>query len=302
MQKLFTLIFLLIPFFMNSQNSYKLVKDDAVYREGVGYLINPPHQFGYEKKQFLMKGDTVMLGNTYKKLYETNYDSIISTKTYIGAIRQDSDSKVYFVKENSFYFHSMFHPDFTDSTEVMLYDFNIGIGDTVMVSNYMDSIKVVVDEDSVLINGEYRKRWQMRDKSSFPNYHWIEGIGSTKGLFSPALEEDENKFSLNCYEDLHVFWNNPEISSNCYTVGSVEAKRAVAVEIFPNPAISHITVKCEANSVAAMDIYNLAGQLILSKELDNNVSSISVSGWNPGLYFIRINTGNGIITKKVVVK
>ncbi len=303
MKKTFTLIFLILPFFVLSQNSFPIVKEGAVYREGVGYLVNPPNQFEYEKKQFLMNGDTVMFGKTYKKLYETNYDSIINSKIYIGAIRQDSASRVYFVKDSSFRFFTFFPPEFTQDKEVLLYDLGAGIGDTVIIPNNVDSFNIISGADSVLINGEYRQRLQVNTQALMGQVYWIEGIGSSKGLFSPALDEFEWNFRLNCYEDQNIFWNNPELSGeSCFTVSTSEEKRSPTVQIYPNPASSHIIIEIEAESERAVDIYNLGGQLILSKELANNQVRISVSGWNPGLYFLRINTVNGIVTRKVVVR
>ena len=300
MKKTLTFILLWLPIIMVSQSNYPLVKDGAIWREGVGYQT--PEYSGYDKIQFQMQGDTMLFGKTYKKVFETNYDSSITTKTYVGAMREDSLSRVYFVKDSTFGgFFESFPAQFTDTNEVMLYDFSLTVNDTfINPASARDSITVVESIDSVLINGSYRQRYRVEDSNYISTVYWIEGIGSTKGLFSTAFYEFEWVYYLNCYEDSNLFWTNPEISLGCFEVSVEEKKQEPSkLHVYPNPAAAQFTVASESFRIKSIELYNLSGQLILRKEANNKQVKVNIMDHHPGLYFVKIKTGNGVRTQKI---
>jgi len=64
------------------------------------------------------------------------------------------------------------------------------------------------------------------------------------------------------------------------------------VNIFPNPAHSMVYVSSPALSGgqgASVAIYDLRGQIILSKELLNETTGVDVSSLKPGVYFVRFS-------------
>ena len=82
-----------------------------------------------------------------------------------------------------------------------------------------------------------------------------------------------------------------------------ENEYTVLVNVWPNPATSTINIKGE--NLEAVYMYNSIGQLILTLDVTNadEQSSIDVSGFNSGIYFMNVVSQNGgSVLKKVVVQ
>jgi len=70
--------------------------------------------------------------------------------------------------------------------------------------------------------------------------------------------------------------------------------------LYPNPARDHITLKGISTSTPVhYQIYGLTGQMVGSGQVSNG-GSITVSQLIPGLYIIRVQTGNEVISRKFV--
>jgi len=69
---------------------------------------------------------------------------------------------------------------------------------------------------------------------------------------------------------------------------------ANTVSVYPNPANTSITI--DAQGFIKVEVYNTVGQLIETQ----TVSTIDVSSYNTGIYFLRIHTEYGAVTKKVM--
>lgn len=303
MKKTLCLLFALIPLLVYSQSEFPLIKEDAVWREGRNFLgdaLNPPAYYRY---QFIIQDDTVRYGKTYKKLYQTNYDSVITTKTYAGAIREDMQSRIYFLKDSALPDH-LFN-SIVDTVEIMLYDFNMKPGDTIYTPDKIthDTMQVVSGIDSVLINGKYRKRIQLESvEFSSRLMFWIEGIGCTEGLLSPLLYKHNSELMLNCYEDPSVFWANPQLTVDCFKVSITESKQVTSLVMFPNPASDALTISSRDEVMRYVEIFNLAGQRVLKNETPGKEVTIDVSHWNQGLYIVRIATEQGQAADKFIVR
>ncbi len=73
------------------------------------------------------------------------------------------------------------------------------------------------------------------------------------------------------------------------------------VQVFPNPASKNITVKAEAQ-LEKFELYNNLGQLIIEKDIDFDQQSLDVSHLDPGVYFLKIQSENKIISRKLVIE
>jgi hypothetical protein len=81
------------------------------------------------------------------------------------------------------------------------------------------------------------------------------------------------------------------------TVGMNELVEA-KVNIFPNPASS--VIHANSNSeIRQIELVNMVGALVLSREMNDGNTSIDVSSFNNGLYFLRMHTADGIVVKKL---
>lgn len=78
---------------------------------------------------------------------------------------------------------------------------------------------------------------------------------------------------------------------------------AVTVSLWPNPTNSTVNIKGESLDAAYM--YNALGQMVLQINLSNadSQSTVDVSGFNSGIYFMNIiSTSGNSVLKKVVVQ
>lgn len=85
---------------------------------------------------------------------------------------------------------------------------------------------------------------------------------------------------------------------------------AEELTIFPNPTDGkfQLTLNYEGNEKITAKVYDITGKVIedISKELVREVSSVTahVDLKNPrsGIYFLRIQMGSKLLTKKIIVK
>ena len=81
-----------------------------------------------------------------------------------------------------------------------------------------------------------------------------------------------------------------------------------SMDVYPNPATNTANVALKLNSAAdvTMEVYNVAGQLAFSmpsekRNAGTSVSSVDVSNFANGTYFMKITVGNEVLTKKFTV-
>ncbi len=74
-----------------------------------------------------------------------------------------------------------------------------------------------------------------------------------------------------------------------------------AITLYPNPVIAHLTIEIEQRFVGInAKIYSILGQEINSVLLNQQQNTIDVSGYQNGIYFVKLETDNGIKTFKFV--
>lgn len=75
--------------------------------------------------------------------------------------------------------------------------------------------------------------------------------------------------------------------------------------VFPNPAKNMVTINWNTltNEVAAINITDLSGKVVMSTEVSmNNNSKVDVSNLNTGFYFMTVATENGTNTQKLIIQ
>ena len=106
-------------------------------------------------------------------------------------------------------------------------------------------------------------------------------------------------------------WDNAGISllssdsSHYYfnaIVGIQDAKKVDDnISIYPNPAIDKIAIKTPSiNKDITISIYNLQGQLLFQQSARHEKTEIDVSAFLKGMYFVRVETDEGMVCGKFV--
>jgi hypothetical protein len=76
----------------------------------------------------------------------------------------------------------------------------------------------------------------------------------------------------------------------------VDDNEAEKVSVYPNPASGKIFINAE--NVQNIDLYNVTGQLVLS----TTETEINVSGFEAGMYFVRVKYGEKTYTERVIIR
>ncbi len=135
------------------------------------------------------------------------------------------------------------------------------------------------------------------------NYGDWEMINEELVLESPYLDYDmSNGGGMYCYYVVAVYDQCESDSSNntCVevTVGVPEYGED-GIAIYPNPASDVINI-VSSFDISKISVMNYVGQLVDElKTVEDNIIELNVSSYEEGVYFIKIETTKGIVTKKV---
>ena len=76
-----------------------------------------------------------------------------------------------------------------------------------------------------------------------------------------------------------------------------------SVMLFPNPAREYVDIRIDGDmNVTALEVYDVYGKLINTVNVVENPTRINVAGLANGMYFVRVSTDNGAVTKTFVKK
>lgn len=267
------------------------------------FLNNPQWKVKY---QTFSGSDCVGWVDTYN--YNENGDTIIGLLTYKKIIKKGIYSPVdimcnpyspapYTNSTPSYFIRSagkqMYIIEPGSSSEELLYDFDLNVGDTLPASYTVPagSIITVTAIDSISTPFGYRKRFQLSSASAY----LYEGIGSSAGFV-----EEINLLFLSGTRDLLCFSLNdisyiPTTGSSCnMLVGIAEELASVAIAVFPNPFSNSTTIQLnqQLNS-ASLKVYNSSGAKIKSLSFSGATVEIERNNLSEGIYYYQIVAKNG---------
>jgi hypothetical protein len=79
-----------------------------------------------------------------------------------------------------------------------------------------------------------------------------------------------------------------------------------SVTLYPNPAKEVVNVQCTMNNVqwngAVIEVLDVYGKLLQTLKADSEITQINVRNLANGMYFVRMTTGEGVVTKPFVKK
>ena len=74
-----------------------------------------------------------------------------------------------------------------------------------------------------------------------------------------------------------------------------------SVTLYPNPAKEYVDIRVDGNlNVTMMEVYDVYGKLVNTVNVVDNPTRINVSGLANGMYFVRVTTEMGVVTKTFV--
>ncbi|MBO7628850.1 MAG: T9SS type A sorting domain-containing protein, partial [Bacteroidales bacterium] len=70
----------------------------------------------------------------------------------------------------------------------------------------------------------------------------------------------------------------------------------------PNPAKDVVNVQCTMYNVQSVEVFDVFGKLITTTNDIDNPTRINVNGLADGMYFVRVTTEAGVVTKSFLKK
>ena len=315
----YTFLLFLFPTCFFAQTYHPFPDSSAIWRIEYCYLPTPisqPYCFRYSN---FINSDTIINGNTYSKIYSSD---VLASDTlnalFVGAVREDINKRVYLFTDSIALYNinnqnpsGLCNDDILDK-DVLLYDYGVSVGDTILYQ-YLDSSRIyIISIDSVLVLNQYLKRYNYNfitpGGSNCPWYinglnngsYYLEKIGHHSGIFEPYLyyaNDDWN--NLLCFEDTEIAYPD---SLACYTaVGINDATiKKNNIKIYPNPNNGVFTLDLpQKEQSSEIYIYNLSGKLVQQVNTSNN-NVIDINKQPSGIYFVKVVQQNGVNTVKII--
>jgi hypothetical protein len=174
------------------------------------------------------------------------------------------------------------------------------------------SFTAAMQQESVQLN------WVMENQTSC-KWFVIERSGNGSKFDSIAVVAGTNNTHLTEYE----FTDGRLLSGNNYyrlrqvdMDGSVKYSKVVTlnntaaknVRVYPNPAVAVVnyTIDMPASAQVTVQVYNLAGVMVLTSQQSlasgTNQQSLAINGLKNGNYFLKISTNSGVQHTQSFVK
>jgi uncharacterized repeat protein (TIGR02543 family) len=100
-------------------------------------------------------------------------------------------------------------------------------------------------------------------------------------------------------DDKIVAFNNISLDGKETTLSTETLVLLNDIKIYPNPTKDIVTISAR-KTVKEVVIYNLLGQLILKQSINNTRAEINLQGFDKGIYFLKIISEYGFVTKKII--
>ena len=95
------------------------------------------------------------------------------------------------------------------------------------------------------------------------------------------------------FDTLNEIWTSP-------TAIATTNKTNPEVSIYPNPAKDYIQINTDNLNIETCEIVDTNGKTIKHQTINTSKFKIKIADLPKGIYFLKFNTNNGIITKRIV--
>lgn len=236
----------------------------------------------YSTDYFRFDVDTIINDTTYKKVWISEDEGYYNWAFY-GAMIREENSRVYY--------RQLF------GQEGLIYDFNLSIGDSVLIDNPRAVGEVylhLVEIDSVETEDGLRERW-MLTSSEYPDVeYWIRGIGSETGILNSSSGIFGGLcglYTLLCQkQDDELVYMNPEYNS-CYLITTSISDNPVDDGFKLDFRLKRkvIELNFHEETTSQISITDLTGNLIESIFTNSLYNEIDLNGQPTGIYIVSLS-------------
>ena len=209
----------------------------------------------------------------------------ISASNSKDAAEEAADSIVSFCRENNYYCHDFYSIDTHD-----------------MNDNYWNDATENSVSDKYYNNGGATTNFY----KDFQNEHTIgDGYFETRTSPPPAgyilYGDHTDQYMTSNRKAYAMWWILARLAGWDDTPTALEPSHIEKkTEIIYNQVTKELRINGSNDIAGDVRIYNLTGMLCIKKHID--ASSLSVAGLQRGLYIVSLNTTEGIVTKKILIR
>lgn len=269
-----------------SQDYIPLVQEGATWiYKGYGDLSD-------YHRAFHIIGQEERNGKRYHRLVAYDIVDQVAIPSYLSALLREENKKIYGYLLKDF---SGLSPDSDyycnqPDQEVLYYDFDLNIGDTMDMCIVLDQrypIGRIYQEFS------YGKERMIYEPEEERGAYLIEGLGTEMGLFHffGIFYHAEKGISL---------WNHCVGSiEDCIEPSSTDDLYSEGLDIYPNPASDQIRMNISLDSYS---ILNLQGQTLCAGKNYTANTEINVSNIPEGVYILSANKDDRFWRERIIIK
>jgi hypothetical protein len=262
---------------------------------------------------YRLEGDTVLNDTLYSLLYIRDswnwssfpwggYNNLDDPFGLIGGVREDASAKVWFrsvTADNEWTESSAFNVAFDGTSEYLMYDFNMAVGDSIQAYLEYGGAPEWLVLDEIYVDLLNRRNFRLEPSSSpWGPLIWIEGLGSLTGgplsiyQVNYAGEGGNDLYCFSVFDEL--VYSNLDLSSDCnqITVSLSEFEKG-AINLFPNPMTQTAVLDVgDLNGPFRMEVFDLNGKLLHSEQQASNNKQLQIfrGGLSTGQYILRISS------------
>ncbi len=289
MKYVFLLVFVQ-SFFVSNAQFVPLPLETGIWKGQQSYNFGQTVQGLWQVQS---SGDSLIGNLVYQKFFpKQQWFGQPNNQISSGLIRQEEDgSKVYY------------RPLYEEQ-DYLLFDFTMEVGDTLQgyysfSSGQPNLIVTVSQADSIVINGEYRKRIIIPYGNEGTIYlEWIEGIGSKYGMVFPEIAMFESHSELECMNSSENTTFYPYLGYDCMlNVGQTELSDFSSVTMYLNEANKELLFKnLDNEQVNFITVFSIDGKLMQQSEIIGGRSKLV--NLSNGIYLLQVFNENGKILAK----
>ena len=86
----------------------------------------------------------------------------------------------------------------------------------------------------------------------------------------------------------------------CVLITDTDDPLALTTNLYPNPARDQVTIS-SSEVINRITIINYVGQLVEDSEMNQHKTILNTSNYESGVYVVRIETENGVVTKRFAI-
>jgi lysyl endopeptidase len=160
----------------------------------------------------------------------------------------------------------------------------------------------------ICLSGNNQKKFTTTGSKDLSGYNVYHSINC--GLFSLEAYTEETNYTLNiCTWEINSFYvtavydEGESLPSNTLTITfpAIAEQATSGVKISPNPSKDWFNINSEEN-LKSIALYNSFGQLIEKELVNANEYRFETSRYDSGVYFLKIELGESIITRRIAIE